>query len=144
MNPNTPAASLIPAVPDSSLPQQNMVEDSSALLSGCKRLHPESSFEELNTSKPPKSLKSTSKNHSNTSCSRKRRRQAAEAGPAFDVEPSETNSQWANHPEKEGDDFYGSHNTDYVVDLLEQVINKIGAHQISSVVLDDTNTTKKA
>ncbi|CAE6421153.1 unnamed protein product, partial [Rhizoctonia solani] len=43
-----------------------------------------------------------------------------------------------------GDMFYGSHNTDYVVDLLEQVVNEIGAHRISSVVSDDTNTTKKA
>ncbi|KAG9088744.1 RNA binding protein snu13 [Ceratobasidium sp. 370] len=42
------------------------------------------------------------------------------------------------------DIFYGSHNSDYMVDLLEQVINELGAHRFASVVSDDTNTTKKA
>ncbi|KEP49271.1 hypothetical protein V565_104230, partial [Rhizoctonia solani 123E] len=62
------------------------------------------------------------------------------------------------------DIFYGSHNTDYIVDLLEQVslsnlpghgirahvvmcmqvIMEIGPHRIASVVSDDTATTKKA
>ncbi|KAG8698619.1 hypothetical protein FRC09_007127 [Ceratobasidium sp. 395] len=42
------------------------------------------------------------------------------------------------------DIYYGSHNADYMVDLLEKVIDEIGPHRIASVVSDDTSTTKKA
>ncbi|KAG8774614.1 hypothetical protein FRC12_001891 [Ceratobasidium sp. 428] len=42
------------------------------------------------------------------------------------------------------DIYYGSHNADYMVDFLEQVIEEIGPHRFASVVSDDTSTTKKA
>ncbi|KAG9089935.1 hypothetical protein FRC06_001289, partial [Ceratobasidium sp. 370] len=42
------------------------------------------------------------------------------------------------------DVFYGSHDSRYIEDLLEQVITEIGVDQIASIVSDDTNVTKKA
>ncbi|KAG8744291.1 hypothetical protein FRC12_014824 [Ceratobasidium sp. 428] len=42
------------------------------------------------------------------------------------------------------DIYYGSHNADYMVDLLEKVIEEIGPHRFASIVSDDTSTTKKA
>ncbi|KAG9100718.1 hypothetical protein FS749_013407 [Ceratobasidium sp. UAMH 11750] len=42
------------------------------------------------------------------------------------------------------DVFYGSHNSDYIEDLLLKVVTELGAHRISSIVSDDTNVTKKA
>ncbi|KAG8724332.1 hypothetical protein FRC09_020065 [Ceratobasidium sp. 395] len=42
------------------------------------------------------------------------------------------------------DIFYGSHNSDYIEDVLLRVIDDLGAHRISSIVSDDTSVTKKA
>ncbi|KAG8686955.1 hypothetical protein FRC09_013822 [Ceratobasidium sp. 395] len=42
------------------------------------------------------------------------------------------------------DVFYGSHNSDYIEDLLVKVITELGPHRVSSVVSDDTSVTKKA
>ncbi|KAF8597170.1 hypothetical protein BDV93DRAFT_569692, partial [Ceratobasidium sp. AG-I] len=43
-----------------------------------------------------------------------------------------------------GDVFRGSHNSNYIYKLLNEVINEIGVSRIAAVVSDDTNTTKKA
>ncbi|EUC67546.1 DUF659 family protein, partial [Rhizoctonia solani AG-3 Rhs1AP] len=42
------------------------------------------------------------------------------------------------------DIFYGSHNANYILDFLDQVIKEIGPHRIASIVSDDAATTKKA
>ncbi|KAG9121845.1 hypothetical protein FRC07_002029 [Ceratobasidium sp. 392] len=43
-----------------------------------------------------------------------------------------------------GDVFYSSHGAKYITGPLDLVVNKIGVEQITSVVSDDTNATKKA
>ncbi|QRV96938.1 hypothetical protein RhiJN_24957 [Ceratobasidium sp. AG-Ba] len=42
------------------------------------------------------------------------------------------------------DIFYGSHDSNYIEDLLVKVVNELGPHRISLVVSDNTSVTRKA